>query len=208
LGAGDDGGDSLAVSLVSPRGAPSGAWEFPQAEVFTSKAVARQIIILLERRAITSMNPDEVHEVVERLSSTAGIRTDRWWEPHVFSPVQVFGEIVDRRTAYEETVTATKDSGKTVASLEWSRDLPASSMPDDFEGLRGESLLGTAVGTPVGSELLTVARVLRWLVKVWTETEQVKGRRSYVRAAYGDVEALPPTWLAAVQTSSANRLPL
>jgi hypothetical protein len=208
MGASDDGHDALAISLVSPGGAPSGSWEYPQSEVFTSTTVARHVLVLLERRAITAKNPDALDDVVGRITAAAGIDAEPWWMPHVFSSVQVFGEIIDRRKAYDESVKAMSASGKTVAPLEWSRDLPALSMPGNFEALRGESLLRTAVGTPVGSELLTVARVLRWLVKVWTETEQVKGRRSYVRTEYGDVEALPPTWLAAVQTASANRLPL
>jgi hypothetical protein len=50
--------------------------------------------------------------------------------------------------------------------------------------------------------------VLKWLVGVWAETEQVKNRRPYVRDAYGGCEGLPPLWLAAVQTANATRLPL
>jgi hypothetical protein len=45
-------------------------------------------------------------------------------------------------------------------------------------------------------------------LEVWAETEQLKGRRDYVRDKHGEPEALPPTWLAAVTTASATRLPL
>lgn len=180
--------DALAKSLVSPGGAPSGSWEYPQVEVLTSPAVARHVLVLLERHAITSVNPDELDDVIEKITETAGIETEQWWKRHVFSPVQVFGEIIDRRKTYDESVMAVSGSGKVVAPLEWSRDLPASSMPGNFPPLHGESLPRAAAGTPVGSELLTVARVLRWLVRVWTEIEQVTGRRSYVQNEHGKVE--------------------
>lgn len=58
------------------------------------------------------------------------------------------------------------------------------------------------------AEALRLARLLPWLVTLWTQTEQAKNRREYLREKHGDPGDLPPGWMAAVQTASATRLPL
>jgi Family of unknown function (DUF6218) len=209
LGAGGGGEEAtLAVWQVSPQGAPTGAWSVPQVEAFTSAETARRFLTLIERRAITAINPDAVDDVVKRLSVAGEIDDDQWWTRQVFSTVQAFQEILAQRTAIEATVNEARTRRKNVAALEWARDLSGSAVPEDVEGLRRLAGLGVVPCTPAGAEAITVARVLRWLVKVWAETEQVKNRRSYVREALGEPQALPPSWLAAVQVASATVLPL
>jgi hypothetical protein len=208
LGAGDEGEDALAIWQVSPQGAPTGAWVVSQDEAFTSNETARRLLTLVERRAITAMNPDHVDEVAKRLSLAAGLASGRWWEPHRFSPVQGFREVLTRRHAIEEAVNRTRARRENVAELEWARDFADSAVPEDIEGLRQLAGLGTGPGSPAGGQAIAVATVLRWLVRVWAGTEQVKNRRSYVRDALGEAEALPPSWLAAVQTASTTVLPL
>jgi hypothetical protein len=171
--------DALALWQVSSAGAAAGAWVVSQDEAFSSREAARRLLIGLERRAITAMHPAQVDGIVEKLSAAAGVDAERWWSSYVFSPVDAFGELVARRAAYDATVAKARESGKNAAALEWARDFPADATPDGFEGLRELSGLGTAAGAPVVSEVLTVSRVLKWLVGVWAETEQVKNRRPY-----------------------------
>ncbi|MDQ3404244.1 MAG: DUF6218 family protein [Actinomycetota bacterium] len=203
------GGDDAVVAVwhVNLRGVATGAWVVSAEDAFTSRTAARKLLVLIERRAITALDVDDANAVPARLSAVAGLGAEPWWEHQVFAPNVVLGEISARRALYEATVTATKHGGKAVAPLEWAQDLPTSA-PDDVAGLRGLAGLGVALGTPVISEVLTVARVLRWLVQMWAETEQVKGRRRYVRDAHGDLEVLPPSWLAAIQVAGSHRLPL
>ncbi len=207
LGA-DDDGDAVALWHVSPQGTRTGAWVFSQDEAFASKDTARQLVGLLERRALTARRPEDVNDVVQRLVATADLATEPWWERQIFSPMQAFGEIMTRRSVYESTVSAVRDGGRSAAPLEWTQDFAASSVPEEFEGIRRLSRTGRTAGTAVVAEALVVCRVLYWLVQVWSETEQVKNRRTYVRDAHGKAEALPPSWLAAVRTAGANRLPL
>jgi hypothetical protein len=208
LGTADDGADALALWQVSPTGTASGAWVVSQDEAFSSREAARRLLIGFERRATTALDPAQVDGIVEKLTAAAGLEAERWWSSHVFSAVDAFGELVARRAAYDATVVKARESGKNAAALEWARDFPADAAPDGFEGLRELSGLSIAAGAPVVSEVLTVSRVLKWLVGVWAETEQVKNRRPYVRDVHGGPEGLPPLWLAAVQTANATRLPL
>lgn len=208
LGEGLDGAESLAVWQVSPVGAPTGAWVLSQAEVFGSPEVARRVLSTVERRGITAPDPATVPEVLERLSVAAGLGDAMWWHEQVFSAVAVFGEIAERRLMIEATVKAARLNNKSITALEWERDFPADVEPKDFDELRRLARIVTPPGSPVVAEALTVARVLRWLVTVWAETEQVKARRHYVRAKHGAPEALPPSWLDVVQGASATRLAL
>lgn len=209
LGEDVDGVEALALWHVSPGGAPTGAWVVPQDTAFGDAAAARQLVISMERRAITAIDLDSASSIVERLTAVAGLDDDnQWWESHQFSAATVFDELVARRMEIEATVAATRKIGKSIAALEWSRDFHAHDRPADFGQLRHLSGLGVAPGPAVISEVLTISRVLGWLVKVWAETEQVKSRRRYVHDRLGAPEALPPSWLAAVQTASATRLPL
>jgi hypothetical protein len=208
LGENVEGEESLALWQVSPAGAATGSWVVPFTEAFSSQDVARRLLIPLERRAIAATDPAAVSTIIEKLTATAAIDAGGWWDSHLFSPLRAFDELLARREAYDATVDAHRQGGKSAAVLEWARDFSGSPAPVEFEDLRQISRLGIAAGAPVVSEVLTVSRVLGWLVEVWAETEQVKGRRAYIRETHGAPEALPPSWLGAVQAASATRLPL
>ena len=200
-----DGVPHVAIWHVNPEGVPTGAWLVPRQEAVTTKDAARKLLALVERRAITGADPDAALEVVRDLVKVADLaEAGEWWESARVRPVDVFAQIVDRRAAYEKTVKLRKAESKSIKDLAWRRVFP--SMPDDFEGLRALAEVARPVGTAVIAEALTVARVLQWLVRLRTETEQVKGRRKYVREQHGDPEALPPGWLATVRAAAANRI--
>lgn len=208
LGEGPDDVKSLAVWQINPAGAPTGAWVLPHAEAFGSREAARRVLSTVERRAITAPDPATVPLVLERLTAAAGLGDGVWWGDQLFSAVAAFGEIVERRMVIESTVEAAREASKTITAVEWERHFPADAEPKDFDALQQLMRVATPPGSPVVAEALSVARVLRWLVAAWAETEQVKSRRNYVRAAHGAPEALPRSWLAAVQTASVTRLAL
>jgi hypothetical protein len=208
LGGGDHGEEALALWQVSPQGAPTGAWLVPTAEAFTEKETARRLLTLIERRGIAMTAPHEVEQAVSQLTAAAAVDVASWWKGQLFSPVQAFREILGRRREIDEAVETARATRQNVTSLDWTRDLPHDADPDTIEDLRRLAAIQEGPGTEAGAAAITVARVLRWLVRVWTETEQVKSRRSYVRDALGDPEALPPSWLAAVKTANTTVLPL
>jgi hypothetical protein len=208
LGVGDDGVEVLALWQVSPEGVASGAWVVRQAEAFGDEQVARKLLTCLDGRAVTGIEKQTVGRALARLSKTARLEVrDEWWSARSYSPVEVFAEVVARRTAYQKTIEARQQTTKNVAPLEWPRDFPPEELPANFEGLRELSTIAIAVGAPAVSEVLTVSRVLRWLAEMWVQTEQAKNRRPYLRHSHGDPEPLPPGWLAPMQTAISERLP-
>ncbi|GAB2781308.1 DUF6218 family protein [Amycolatopsis magusensis] len=209
VGSGNGGPDCLAVWQVSPLGAPTGAWVMPCEEAFGSVENARLLLSLIERRAIAAGDPAAMNHLLERWSAAADLVGEgAWWTAHLFSPVVAFTETVSRRRRYESTVATAKEAKKSITALEWAHELPEDTTVESFSALRGTARISPAVGVPVVSEVLTTARVLRWLVEVWSDTEMVKNRREYVRAVHGATEPLPPEWLLAVQTAGKTRLPL
>ncbi|UKD59503.1 DUF6218 family protein [Amycolatopsis sp. FU40] len=209
MGGGDDGAESLAVWHVSVAGALTGAWVAPVAEVFGARAAARRVLAFLERRAVAAVYPEKVPGWLEQLTGAADLpERNGWWKRQEFSPAEAFGEIVERRRRYADTVEEERARNKAITELEWVHELSDSVEIGCFEDLRRVAGVRPAVGNPVVSEALTIARTLRWVVSVWAETEKVKNRRRYVREAHGEAEPLPPSWLSAVQVASETRLPL
>ncbi|MEV6604048.1 DUF6218 family protein [Kutzneria sp. NPDC051319] len=190
-------GDEIVIWHVDPHGSPTGWWTFPQAEVFGDVEAARRVLALLERRAITSCDPEDVPVLMTRLTGVAGLDTGPWWTAQVFSPIDSFRETVARRHAF----------ARLDGPMHWIRDFDV--IPPDFDALRRLSGLHAASrATAAQAAAQTASRLLRWLVGLWLETEQVKGRSRPVRAAHGAPEPLPPSWLSAVLTAEAKRLPL
>ena len=209
VGGGDLDVESMAAWHVSPTGDPTGAWIVPTGEAFVSPDAARRLLTLLERRAIAAVHPEELRAWLERLTATAKVDAeDNWWEQQLFSPVDAFRETAERRRHYDVTVETAREGNKSITPLEWTHDLPEDTEIEDFVSLQRVARVSAAPGSPVVSDVLSIARTLRWLVSVWAETEQVKNRRRYVRAEHGEPEPLPPRWLAAVQVAATTRLPL
>ena len=128
-----------------------------------------------------------------------------WWSRRVFSPIDAFADVVQRRKAIDERIAAVRSERKNVATVEWRREFTGP-LPRTFDDVRRLSGLAVAPGPDGISEAITVARVLRWLVEIWAETEQVKNRRDYLRGELGAVEPLPPSWLSAVLESTRQRV--
>lgn len=208
LGEGDTGEQAVAVWQVSPDGRPTGAWVVPCREAFQDQTAARQLLASVERRALTALDPDTLDDILGRLTTTAGIDAHRWWTGQLFSPPDAFEDLLTRRTEFEATVAAIRQAGRNVAPVTWGRTFATTDHPKTTRDLQQLASIGNIAATPVIAEALKLSRLLQWLVEIWAETEQLKGRRDYVRDKHGEPEALPPTWLTAVTTASATRLPL
>jgi Family of unknown function (DUF6218) len=202
------GEPAVAVWQVSPDGHPTGSWVVPDQQAYTDAPVARQLLVTVERRALAATDEGTVDDVLSRLTTAAGITRDRWWAAQRFSPVDAFADLLARRAELAATVTAIRQSGRTVAPLQWDRTFSIDDQPTTFGGLAELAKIPAPAGAPVVAETLRLSRLLQWLVGLWAQTEQVKNRRDYLRDKLGDPEALPPAWMAAVQTASATRLPL
>lgn len=210
LAVGEDtsGERAVAVWQVSPDGHPTGSWVVPEQQAYHDVTAARQLLVTLERRALTSFDEDTVDKVAARLTRIAGLAADRWWTSQRFSATDAFHDTLTRRAELEATVAGVRQSGRTVAPLQWDRAFSADNRPCTVDELVDLADIAAPPGAPVVAEALRLARLLRWLVGLWAQTEQVKNRRDYLRDKHGDPEALPPGWMAAVQTAGTTRLPL
>lgn len=209
LGADDNGAAVLALWQVSPEGAPTGAWIVPQTEAFGNEQVARRLLSCVDGRAVTGADTDTARSTLGELAKSARHEiSNEWWSVRSYCAVDVFSELVARRAAYEKTVEARRQTTKNVSPLEWSRDFALDQLPANFAELRALSPIGIARGAAAVSEVLTVSRILQWLVELWSQTEQTKNRRPYLREEHGDPEPLPPSWLAAMRAALSARLPL
>ncbi|MFC0541403.1 DUF6218 family protein [Kutzneria chonburiensis] len=159
---------------VGPDGAPTGAWACSSADLLGDPALARRALVLLENRAITARDPQDVPAFLTLLTTAAGLDLGPWWAGQVFSPLDSFRETLARRHE---------------VAKRWIRDFDQ--VPTTFEGLRQLSGLHPATSpNAVRGAALTVTRLLRWQVGLWLET--------------GDRAPLPPSWLAAVLTAEAR----
>jgi hypothetical protein len=208
IGEGDTGEPAVAIWHISPDGGSTGAWVVPCHQAYNDPDVARRLLVSIERRALTAIDPESLDEIVNGLTTAASIDRSPWWTAQRFSPIDAFEELLARRAELEATVASVGQAGRKVAPVTWGRGLDAADRPRTVLHLQQLAGVAEVAGTPVIAEALRLSRLLQWLVGVWTETEQLKGRRDYVRNKHGDPEALPPTWLAAVTTASATRLPL
>ena len=210
LATGEDASGQRAVAVwhISPDGHPTGSWVVPEQHAYADPAAARQLLVTIERRALTALDEDTVDEVVARLTTTAGITTDPWWTAQRFSPTDAFADSLTRRAELAATVHAIRQSGRTVAPLQWDRAFSADDRPSTVDELAELADIAAPPGAPVVAEVLRLSRLLQWLVGLWTQTEQVKNRRDYLRDKHGDPEALPPGWMTVVQTAATTRLPL
>lgn len=210
LAVGEDASGERAVAAwqVSPDGHPTGSWVVSEQQAYRDPATAHQLLIAIERRALTAIDEDTVDEVVARLTTAADVTTGHWWTAQRFSPTAAFADTLTRRAELAATVDAIRQSGRTVAPLQWDRAFSLDSPPSTVDELATLAEIAAPAGAPVVAEALRLSRLLRWLVGLWTQTEQVKNRRDYLRDKHGDPEALPPGWIAAVQTAGTTRLPL
>lgn len=207
-GVDEHGQHALAVWQVNQHGVPTGAHIVPDTELSDSPEVARRLLSVLERRAVTAHIPQQGAEIVEQLTTTAKIDAGAWWEQHLFDPVTCFRELVARREQYNATISHSRTpAGNKPGPVHWKQDFSGSE-PSDVDSLHALANRVVPPASPVATEALAVCAVLRWLSELWNETEQVKIRRDYVAVAHGAPQELPPSWLAAVHHADETRLPL
>jgi hypothetical protein len=207
VGEENTGQQSIAVWQISPEGHPTGSWVVAQEDTHSADA-ARQLLVNIERRALVAADPDTLDDVVSRITTAAGIDANGWWTKQCFSPAEAFIDVLTRQAEFQATIASVRQTGRNVAPLRWDRAFPTDLRPTSVAELQQLADVGRVAGAPVIVEALQMSRMLRWLIALWTQTEQVKNRREYIRDEHGEPQALPPSWLTAVTTASTTRLPL
>lgn len=209
VGRGPDDVDVLALWQVSPEGIATGAWVIPESEAFERPEFAKQFLACANRRAITGRDRDSATKIMTRLSETSGIGLPLdLLDSASFSLTETFADVSKQRRTYELFVEEQRSRNKQIVPLDWQRDLSGEPNPTDLDDLRKISRLALPPGAPAVSETLLVSRLLRWLVGLWSETEQTKNRRRYVGDTFGLPMALPPRWLNAVQETYRSKVTL
>lgn len=209
VGSGPEDVEFVALWQVSPEGTATGAWAAPESEVLGQPELAKQFLACANHRAITGRDRDSSTDIMARLSEAAGIELSQGLlDSASFSLAETFANILERRRDYELFVEKRRGRNKQILPLDWQRDLSNEPNPLDLDDLQKISRLAVPPGAPVVSEVLLVSRLLRWLVGLWSETEQTKNRRRYVADKFGPPTALPPIWLNAVQAAYHSKLVL
>jgi hypothetical protein len=202
------GQQAVAVWQISPEGHPTGSWVVAQEYAYSDADAARQLLVNIERRALVATDPGTLDDVASRITAAAGIDADGWWNKQCFSPTEAFTDVLTCRAEFQATIAAVRQTGRNVAPLRWDRAFPTGLRPSTVAELQQLAGVGRVAGAPVIVEALQMSRMLRWLIALWAQTEQVKNRREYIREEHGEPQALPPSWLTAVTTASTTRLPL
>ncbi|MGH4002024.1 MAG: DUF6218 family protein [Pseudonocardiaceae bacterium] len=207
VGSGPEDVDVVALWQVSPEGIATGAWAAPKSEVFGQPELAKQFLACANRRAVTGRDRDSATNVMTRLSEAAGIELSQGLlDSTSFGLAETFTDVLEWRREYELFVEQQRWHNKRIVPLDWQRDLSNEPTPVDLDGLQKLSRLAVPPGASAVSEALLGSRLLRWLVGLWSETEQTKNRRRYVADKFGPPTALPPTWLNAVQAAYHSKL--
>lgn len=208
-GRGPDDVDVLVLWQVSPEGIATGAWMMPKSEVFEQPEFAKQFLVCANRRAITGRDIDSAIKIMTQLSETAGIGlSQELLNSASFSLTETFADVSKQRQTYELFIEEQRSRNKQIVPLDWQRDLSYVPSPANVDDLRKISRLATPPGAPAVSEALLISRLLRWLVGLWTETEQTKNRRRYVGDTFGLPTALPTRWLNATQAAYHSKVTL
>lgn len=195
VGADGDGDEALAVWRLGPTGHASGAWIFRIRDLAADHERLRNVLWLLHGRCLVDWQTDRPERALHRVES--------WLPPELISALRpgrlvipdLLREIRDRRQACAEAVERHRSQARsTLVPLSWPVEVPEST-----EKARALLTPRAPIGAaPVATEALALAGAVRRAVEWWQDTEQARYRRAYLRPL-GEVQPLPPRWLAALR---------
>ena len=194
-----DGRDALALWLVSAVGVPTAAYVTPRNQLAASPPAAVGLLNALHTRALFGESPAQAASLRDEIAGHAGIVGHRATIED--RTVTLNDAVDDLRSARAEAETALarerSATAKALAPLSWTTavgDGPTGTL-DELRRLAG---LGQPPGAPVVAEVLTAARVLRWVSEAWVETVQVRERRPYLQQALPALAPVPTRLAAAM----------
>jgi hypothetical protein len=118
-------------------------------------------------------------------------------EQRLCSISELLDDVAVVRRESVAAVRAEEDRGrKKLAPLQWKGTLPEGRdlTLDELRSFAGI----VKADKPLVGEALDIARVTRWAIDLWTETEGARVRRPYLRRELGVAQPLPPSWRRAI----------
>lgn len=200
-GCSEDQRHAVAVWHLDPSGNPVGAWVTVLDEVHDNPAAAARLYTLLACRSLLCWTLDEAHELRDKLTKWTGRVLPAGWEASTVCFPDALAEIAQQRRLHAEAVEAyQKTTTSKIEPLAWRTDVPtdASSLQDLQTAAR---MARPVAPSEVAERALLVARLTRWTVGLWRDTEVVRRRRKYLRQAFGPEAPLPPRWIGQLQAA-------
>lgn len=198
------GADAIGVWHLVPTGQPVGAWITTLDTLGANKAAAQRVLELLERRSLLCWNPGAPCDIVNRVATLAAASPPRGWEAAAVRLPEALVEIAEHRARHAQALSDHCSATKSKTTpLVWRREVPAD--PATLEQLqRVARVVGTIGTNQVAQRALLLSRLTRWVVELWHDTEQVRGRRQYLRDQFGHQAPLPPRWLGQLRAAYAT----
>lgn len=189
-------GDEVSLWLVDLAGDPCGAWVV----LASTPEDARRILSLCDRRALITVEPGTDIDMMLRLAKTSQVDISRSaLEARICSIPEALAATASARCLHTEAVHAVEQrERKTLAPLRWERPVP-NPVPNSVEHLAKAAAIRTM--SDGASAALTVSRLARWSIRLWTDTEGVRARRKHLRAQFGPTQSLPKPWREAVKAA-------
>lgn len=186
--------ESTAVWLVDLAGEPCGAWVWPALD----SATARRVLSLVDRRALIAIDAANTLESVRAITAAGKLQlADETLSSRMCSIPELLAETGQARSDIEEAVKQEARAGKKkLAPMQWDRPVPTEPT-SDLTALMTQSGIAT-VEDPRVAGPLDVARLTRWAIRLWTDTEGKRARRSYLRQRFGLAQPLPAVWTKAI----------
>jgi hypothetical protein len=187
----DDGGhDSLAVWRLGSTGQAVGAWVLRLDHCADDPGLLRSVLASLGGRSVIDWAADAP---AAALAGVAGLVDDGSAEALAARIVLIpdlLTEIAEHRAAYATALESYRSGSKSkIAPFTWTTEVPA-----DPEAARATlSPAQPAAASPVAAAALSIAGAVERAVELWTDTEQIRYRRPYLRAL-GEPQVLPPRW--------------
>lgn len=194
LTAGPDeaGHDSLAVWRLGSTGQAVGAWVLRLDHAADDPGLLRSVLTSLTGRAVVDWTADAPAAALERVTPLLGDDTTTALAARIVLIPDLLTEIAEHRVRYAEALEAYRAGAKSkIAPFTWTSEVPATPQ-EAREQLSPEQ---PAAASPVAAAALTIAGAVERAVELWTDTEQIRYRRPYLRVL-GDPQVLPPRWRA------------
>lgn len=188
-------GDQVAIWQVDLAGNPCGAW------VLACEGVdaARRLLSICDRRGLITIDPERTVGLLLRLAKVGDIPIDRGaLESRLCLLSSLVEETAEARAKYIAALRALElRGGKPLAPLVWERPIP-DPVPQTHDQWASVLQLPRADVQSVGKEALEVARLARYALGLWTDTEGRRSRRKYLRDEFGPSQPLSSAWRQAV----------
>ncbi|KGN38942.1 DUF6218 family protein [Knoellia aerolata] len=182
--------ETIAIWLIDFSGELCGAWILDA----TTKQQAQTALSILDRRAIIENPQGGARATLERLARTGEIPVHEL--PGRFALLADLHQAIQAaRATYERAAAAHGDTTDTRMTPAWPTPLPDTLADDSPRAARLWSGEGPA------PEAFVAAATARYLIRMWSETESLRVRRSYLREQFGDAQLLPPAWCDAALTA-------